>query len=32
MAIIAFKDATVTINSVDLSDRANAVTLTYEIE
>jgi len=32
MAIIAFKDATVTINSVDLSDRANAVTLTYEVE
>jgi len=32
MAIIAFKDASVTINSVDLSDRANAVTLTYEIE
>ena len=32
MAIIAFKDASITINSVNLSDRANAVTLTYEIE
>jgi hypothetical protein len=32
MAIIAFKDASIVINSVDLSDRANAVTLTYEVE
>jgi len=32
MAIIAFKDVSITINSVDLSDRANAATLTYEIE
>lgn len=32
MAIIAFKDVQVGINSVNLSDRANAVTLTYEIE
>lgn len=32
MAIIAFKDVSVTINAVNLSDRANAVTLTYEVE
>ena len=32
MAIIAFKDVSVTINTVNLSDRANAVTLTYEVE
>lgn len=32
MAIIAFKDVSVVINSVDLSDRANSATLTYEIE
>ena len=32
MAIIAFKDVSVTINSVDLSDRSNAATLTYEVE
>lgn len=32
MAIIAFKDVSVTVNSVDLSDRSNAVTLTYEVE
>jgi hypothetical protein len=32
MAIIAFKDVSVTINSVDLSDHANSATLTYEIE
>jgi hypothetical protein len=32
MAIIAFKNVQVGINSVNLSDRANAVTLTYEIE
>lgn len=32
MAIIAFKDVSIVINSVDLSDRANAATLTYEIE
>ena len=32
MAIIAFKDVSVTINSIDLSDRANAATLTYEVE
>ena len=32
MAIIAFKDVSITINSVDLSDRANSATLTYEIE
>ena len=32
MAIIAFKDVSITINSVDLSDHANAATLTYEVE
>jgi len=32
MAIIAFKDVSIVINSVDLSDRANAATLTYEVE
>ena len=32
MAIIAFKDVSITINSVDLSDRANSATLTYEVE
>jgi hypothetical protein len=32
MAIIAFKNVQVGINNVNLSDRANAVTLTYEIE
>jgi hypothetical protein len=32
MAIIAFKDVQVGINNVNLSDRANAVTLTYEVE
>ena len=32
MAIIAMKDVSVTINSVDLSDHANSVVLTYEIE
>jgi hypothetical protein len=32
MAIIAYKDVQVGINGVNLSDRANAVTLTYEVE
>jgi hypothetical protein len=32
MAIIAYKDVSITINSVDLSDHANAATLTYEVE
>lgn len=32
MAIIAFKDVTVTINSVDLSDHANSATINFEIE
>lgn len=32
MAIIAFKDVSITINAIDLSDRVNAATLTYEIE
>ena len=32
MAIIAFKDVSITINSVDLSDHANSATLTYEVE
>jgi hypothetical protein len=32
MAIIAFKDVSVTINSVDLSNLVSGATLTYEIE
>lgn len=32
MAIIAFKDVTVTINSIDLSDHANSATINFEIE
>lgn len=32
MAIIAFKDVSITINAIDLSDRVNSATLTYEIE
>lgn len=32
MAIIAFKNVQVGINGVNLTDRANAVTLTYEVE
>lgn len=32
MAIIAFKDVQININSVNLSDRANAATLTFEVE
>lgn len=32
MPIIAFKDVSITINSVALSDHANSVTLTYEVE
>lgn len=32
MAVLALKDATITINSVALSDRANSVTLNYEID
>lgn len=32
MAIIAFKDVQVGINGVNLSDRANAATLTFEVE
>jgi hypothetical protein len=32
MAIIAFKDVSVTINSVSLSDNVRSVTLNYEIE
>lgn len=32
MAIIAFKDVSIVINSVNLSDHANSATLTYEIE
>ena len=32
MAAIVLKDAVITVNAVDLSDRANSVTLTYEIE
>ena len=32
MAIIAFKDVSISINSVDLSDHANSATLTYEVE
>lgn len=32
MAIIAFKDVSITVNSVALSDHMNSVTLTYEVE
>lgn len=32
MASISFKDCSVTINSVDLSDRVRSAVLTYEIE
>lgn len=32
MAVQVLKDAVITINSVDLSDKANSVTLTYEAE
>lgn len=32
MAIIAFKDVSVTINSIDLSDRVSGAVLTYEVE
>lgn len=32
MAAIVLKDADITVNGVVLSDRANSVTLTYEIE
>lgn len=32
MPIIAFKDVSVTINSIALSDHANSVVLNYEIE
>lgn len=32
MAIIAFKDCSITINSVALSDHANSIVLTYEVE
>lgn len=32
MAIIAFKDVSIVINSVNLSDHANSATLNYEIE
>ena len=32
MAIIAFKNVDFTVNGVNLSDRMNAVTLTYEVE
>lgn len=32
MAIIAFKDVSVTINSVDLSDHTSGAVLTYEVE
>jgi hypothetical protein len=32
MAIIAFKNVQLLINDVDLSDRANSVVLTYEVE
>lgn len=32
MAIIAFKDVSITINAVDLSDRVNSATLNYEVE
>jgi hypothetical protein len=32
MAIIAFKNVQVGINGVNLTDRTNAVTLTYEVE
>ena len=32
MAIFAYKDVSITINSVDLSDRSAGCVLTYEIE
>lgn len=32
MAIFAYKDVVLNINNVDLSDRANSVVLTYEVE
>lgn len=32
MAIIAFKNVDFTVNGINLSDRMNAVTLTYEVE
>ena len=32
MAVLVLTDASITINSVDLSDRSNSVTLTYETD
>jgi hypothetical protein len=32
MAVLSLKDASIIINSVDLSDRANSVTVNYEID
>jgi hypothetical protein len=32
MAVLTLKDASITINTVDLSDRANSVTLNYEVD
>lgn len=32
MAVLSLKDASITINSVALSDRANSITLNYEID
>jgi hypothetical protein len=32
MAVLSLKDATITINSVALSDHANSVTVNYEID
>jgi len=32
MAVLSFKDCSVTVNSVDLSDRVRSVVLTYEVE
>lgn len=32
MAVLVLKDASITVNSVDLSDKSNSVTLNYEID
>lgn len=32
MAVLTLKDASITINTVDLSDHANSVTLNYEVD
>ena len=32
MAVLVLKDASITVNSVDLSDKSNSVTVNYEID